>query len=66
MAFSQSCLTGLEKHGALSKTLNANFANGANDANLFGFIRPFAAFALKILETISDFEIALLFISVRY
>jgi hypothetical protein len=56
-------LTGLEKHGALSKTINANFANGANAANLYGFIRNirlFAAFALKILGKASDFEKAML------
>jgi hypothetical protein len=39
---SQSQLTSLEKHGAFSKTLNANFANGANCAN---FMVLFAAFA---------------------
>jgi hypothetical protein len=55
-------LTGLEKHGALSKILNANLANGANCANfsgVIGDIRLFAAFALKILEKISDFEKAI-------
>ena len=55
---SQSRLTGFEKHGALSKTLNANFTNGANGANFYGFIRnirSFATFALKIL----DFENAI-------
>src|SRR6187401_2852012 len=59
---SQGLLTGLEKHSALSKTLNANFTNGANCANFYGFIRhirSLAAFALKILEKISDFENAL-------
>ena len=51
--------------GALSKTINANFANGANalsgtrSANLYGFIRPFAVFAFKILEKIFDFENAI-------
>src|SRR6187401_2652584 len=63
--YSQSRLTGLEKHDALSKTLNANLANEANCANFSGFIgdiRLFAAFALKILEKISDFEKAMVLI----